>query len=125
MPNDCVVSLSIFLVFGELGQIPNKRTCRSYVVNLVSFPFCPKCRCFWLFQVEHFFRHRMDNCTLHSLNYLKQFPTPLISIVAKFVSFVSGGLAGILLILGFLGESILEGHVSPPPPPTHTHTHHP
>lgn len=62
-------------------------------------------------EVEHFFRHRMDNCTLHSLNYLKQFPTPLISIVAKFVSFVSGGLAGILLILGFLGESILEGHV--------------
>nr|CAB3494168.1 unnamed protein product [Digitaria exilis] len=61
--------------------------------------------------VEHFFRHRMNNCTLHSLNYLKQFPTPLISIVAKFVSFVSGGLAGILLILGFLGESILEGHV--------------
>lgn len=54
----------------------------------------------------------MNNCTLHSLNYLKQFPTPLISIVAKFVSFVSGGLAGILLILGFLGESILEGHVS-------------
>ncbi|CAL4917591.1 unnamed protein product [Urochloa decumbens] len=62
-------------------------------------------------EVEHFFRHRMNNCTLHSLNYLKQFPTPLISIVAKFVSFVSGGLAGILLILGFLGESILEGHV--------------
>ena len=54
----------------------------------------------------------MNNCTLHSLNYLKQFPTPLISIVAKFVSFVSGGLAGILLILGLLGESILEGHVS-------------
>ena len=54
----------------------------------------------------------MNNCTLHSLNYLKQFPTPLISIVAKFVSFVSGGLAGILLILGILGESILEGHVS-------------
>lgn len=62
-------------------------------------------------EVEHFFRHRMNNCTLHSLNYLKQFPTPLISIVAKFVSFVSGGLAGILLILGVLGESILEGHV--------------
>ena len=116
MPNDCVVILSIFLVFG--GQIPNKRTCRSYVANLVSFPFCPKCCYFYLFQVEHFFRHRMDNCTLRSLNYLKQFPTPLISIVAKFVSFVSGGLAGILLILGFLGESILEGHVSTPPPPT-------
>ncbi|XP_062205111.1 autophagy-related protein 9-like [Phragmites australis] len=62
-------------------------------------------------EVEHFFRHRMNNCTVHSLNYLKQFPTPLISIIAKFISFVSGGLAGILLILGFLDESILEGHV--------------
>ncbi|XP_062200971.1 autophagy-related protein 9-like isoform X2 [Phragmites australis] len=62
-------------------------------------------------EVEHFFRHRMNNCTVQSVNYLKQFPTPLISIIAKFISFVSGGLAGILLILGVLGESILEGHV--------------
>lgn len=54
----------------------------------------------------------MNNSAVHSLNYLKQFPTPLISIVAKFVSFVSGGLAGALIIMGFLGESILEGHVS-------------
>ncbi|XP_071684497.1 autophagy-related protein 9 isoform X3 [Lolium perenne] len=62
-------------------------------------------------EVEHFFKHRMNNSTVYSLDYFKQFPTPLVSIVAKFISFVSGGLAGILLILGFLGESILEGHV--------------
>ena len=70
---------------------------------------------YWLqlFQVDHFFRHRMNNSAVHSLNYLKQFPTPLVSIVAKFVSFVSGGLAGALIIIGFVGESILEGHVSP------------
>ena len=55
----------------------------------------------------------MNNSAVHSLNYLKQFPTPLVSIVAKFVSFVSGGLAGALIIIGFVGESILEGHVSP------------
>lgn len=55
----------------------------------------------------------MNNGAVHSLNYLKQFPTPLVSIVAKFVSFVSGGLAGALIIIGFVGESILEGHVSP------------
>ncbi|KAE8791660.1 autophagy protein 9 [Hordeum vulgare] len=61
--------------------------------------------------VDHFFRHRMNNSAVHSLNYLKQFPTPLISIIAKFVSFVSGGLAGALIIMGFLGESILEGHI--------------
>lgn len=69
----------------------------------------------WIFreynEVDHFFRHRMNNSAVHSLNYLKQFPTPLISIIAKFVSFVSGGLAGALIIMGFLGESILEGHI--------------
>ncbi|KAF0929912.1 hypothetical protein E2562_026721, partial [Oryza meyeriana var. granulata] len=62
-------------------------------------------------EVDHFFKHRLNNSTVNSLNYFKQFPTPLVSIIAKFISFVSGGLAGILLILGFLGESILEGHV--------------
>jgi hypothetical protein len=72
----------------------------------------PKTQLFTQFQVDHFFRHRMNNSAVHSLNYLKQFPTPLISIIAKFVSFVSGGLAGALIIMGFLGESILEGHVS-------------
>jgi autophagy-related protein 9 len=54
----------------------------------------------------------MNNSAVYSLDYFKQFPTPLVSIVAKFISFLSGGLAGILLILGFLDESILEGHVS-------------
>uniref|UniRef100_A0A804LH34 Autophagy-related protein 9 n=1 Tax=Zea mays TaxID=4577 RepID=A0A804LH34_MAIZE len=69
----------------------------------------------WIFreynEVDHFFRHRMNNSAVHSLNYLKQFPTPLVSIMAKFVSFVSGGLAGALIIIGFVGESILEGHI--------------
>ncbi|TVU47741.1 hypothetical protein EJB05_07350 [Eragrostis curvula] len=69
----------------------------------------------WIFreynEVDHFFRHRMNNSAVHSLNYLKQFPTPLVSIIAKFVSFVSGGLAGALIIIGFVGESILEGHI--------------
>jgi autophagy-related protein 9 len=69
----------------------------------------------WIFreynEVDHFFRHRMNNGAVHSLNYLKQFPTPLVSIMAKFVSFVSGGLAGALIIIGFVGESILEGHI--------------
>nr|CAB3501422.1 unnamed protein product [Digitaria exilis] len=62
-------------------------------------------------KVDHFFRHRMNNSAVHSLNYFKQFPTPLVSIMAKFVSFVSGGLAGALIIIGFVGESILEGHI--------------
>nr|CAJ30207.1 autophagy protein 9 [Hordeum vulgare] len=62
-------------------------------------------------EVDQFFRHRMNNSAVHSLNYLKQFPTPLISIMAKFISFVSGGLAAGIRHRGFLGESLLEGHI--------------
>lgn len=62
-------------------------------------------------QVDHLFRHRLNNSVLPASDYLKQFPAPLISIVAKFISFVSGGFAAILIIIAFLDESLLEGHV--------------
>ena len=48
---------------------------------------------------------------MHASEYLKQFPSPIISIIAKFTSFVSGGFAAILIIIAFLEESLLEGHV--------------
>jgi len=53
----------------------------------------------------------MNNSVVHASDYLKQFPAPLISIIAKFISFVSGGFAAILIIIAFLDESLLEGHV--------------
>ncbi|KAF3335190.1 autophagy-related protein 9-like protein [Carex littledalei] len=62
-------------------------------------------------EVEHLFKHRMNNSAVHASNYLKQFPSPLISIIAKFISFVSGGFAAILIIIAFLDESLLEGQV--------------
>lgn len=45
-------------------------------------------------------------------DYLKQFPSPILSIIAKFISFVSGGFTAILIIIAFLEESLLEGHVT-------------
>ncbi|XP_009420448.2 autophagy-related protein 9 [Musa acuminata AAA Group] len=69
----------------------------------------------WIFrefnEVEHLFRYRMSNSIVHASNYLKQFPAPLVTIVAKFISFVSGGFAAILIIIAFMDESLLEGHV--------------
>ncbi|KAL3510247.1 hypothetical protein ACH5RR_029648 [Cinchona calisaya] len=69
----------------------------------------------WIFrefnEVDHFFKHRINTSTLHASEYLKQFPSPIISIVAKFISFVSGGFAAILIIIAFLEESLLEGHI--------------
>ncbi|XP_074559062.1 autophagy-related protein 9-like [Curcuma longa] len=69
----------------------------------------------WIFrefnEVDHLFMHRLNNSVVDASNYLKQFPSPLISILAKFVSFVSGGFAAILIIIAFLDESLLEGQI--------------
>ncbi|KAF5738921.1 hypothetical protein HS088_TW12G00117 [Tripterygium wilfordii] len=62
-------------------------------------------------EVDHLFKHRINNSVVHAIDYLKQFPSPIISIIAKFISFVSGGFAAILLIIAFLEESLLEGHL--------------
>ncbi|RDY01180.1 Autophagy-related protein 9, partial [Mucuna pruriens] len=69
----------------------------------------------WVFrefnEVDHLFKHRLNSSVLHASYYIKQFPSPIISIIAKFISFVSGGFAAILIIIAFLEESLLEGHV--------------
>ncbi|KAG8486863.1 hypothetical protein CXB51_020372 [Gossypium anomalum] len=69
----------------------------------------------WMFrefnEVEHLFRHRINSSVMHASEYLKQFPSPVISIIAKFISFVSGGFAAVLIIIAFVEESLLEGHV--------------
>ncbi|KAH0886580.1 hypothetical protein HID58_062676, partial [Brassica napus] len=69
----------------------------------------------WLFrefnEVDHLFKHRINSSAEHASQYLNQFPSPIISIIAKFVSFVSGGFAAVLIIIAFLEESLLEGHI--------------
>ncbi|GLU03645.1 hypothetical protein SLE2022_208340 [Rubroshorea leprosula] len=69
----------------------------------------------WMFrefnEVDHLFKHRINSSIVYASNYLKQFPSPIISIIAKFISFVSGGFAAILIIIAFLEESLLEGHI--------------
>ncbi|KAL8548011.1 hypothetical protein ACS0TY_007345 [Phlomoides rotata] len=69
----------------------------------------------WMFrefnEVDHLFKHRMNSSLVHASDYLKQFPSPMLTIVAKFISFVSGGFAAVLIIIAFLEESLLEGHI--------------
>lgn len=69
----------------------------------------------WIFrefnEVDHLFKHRINGSIMHASDFLKQFPSPIISIIAKFISFVSGGFAAILIIIAFLEESLLEGHI--------------
>ncbi|KAI9122184.1 hypothetical protein K1719_006873 [Acacia pycnantha] len=61
--------------------------------------------------VDHLFKHRINNSEIHASEYLNQFPSPIISTIAKFISFVSGGFAAMLIIIAFLEESLLEGHI--------------
>ncbi|KAH7517360.1 hypothetical protein FEM48_Zijuj09G0055400 [Ziziphus jujuba var. spinosa] len=69
----------------------------------------------WIFrefnEVDHLFKHRINSSVIHASDYLKQFPSPIISIITKFISFVCGGFAAILIIIAFLDESLLEGHM--------------
>ncbi|XP_031112649.1 autophagy-related protein 9 [Ipomoea triloba] len=69
----------------------------------------------WMFreynEVDHLFKHRITSSIVHASDYLKQFPSPIISLIAKFISFVSGGFAAVLIIIAFLDESLLEGHI--------------
>ncbi|KAI4303725.1 hypothetical protein MLD38_039323 [Melastoma candidum] len=69
----------------------------------------------WIFreynEVDHLFKHRITSSIAHSSEYLKQFPSPIVSVIAKFISFVSGGFVAVLLIIAFLEESLLEGYI--------------
>lgn len=62
-------------------------------------------------EVDHLFKHRINSSIVHASDYVKQFPSPILTIVAKFISFVSGGFAAVLIIIAFLEESLLEGHI--------------
>ncbi|KAF5201912.1 Autophagy-related protein [Thalictrum thalictroides] len=69
----------------------------------------------WMFrefnEVDHLFKHRINSSLPHASDYLKQFPSPIVTIIAKFISFVAGGFTAILIIIAFLEESLLEGQI--------------
>jgi hypothetical protein len=65
----------------------------------------------WL-QLDHLFQRRLNASYQHSVAYVKQFPSPIVSMVAKFVSFVTGACAAVLLGVALLDESLLEAQVS-------------
>lgn len=50
----------------------------------------------------------MDASYEAAVKYVGQFPSPLVTLVAKFVAFVAGSFAALLLGLSFLDENLLE-----------------
>eukprot|EP01018_Ginkgo_biloba_P034498 Gb_31273 [translate_table: standard] len=69
----------------------------------------------WIFrefnELDHLFKHRLNASVKHAVDYVRQFPSPIVSLIAKFISFVAGGFAAILIIIAFLDESLLEAHL--------------
>ncbi|XP_057836521.2 autophagy-related protein 9 [Cryptomeria japonica] len=69
----------------------------------------------WLFrefnELEHLFKSRLSGGIEHANDYVRQFPSPVVSLIAKHVSFVAGGLEAILIFIAILEESLLEGQL--------------
>ena len=65
----------------------------------------------WLFrefnELPHFFEERLNLSYESADKYDKQFATPLLSIVARCVSYVTGGVVAVLAILALIDDNIL------------------
>jgi autophagy-related protein 9 len=66
----------------------------------------------FLLQLEHMFKHRLNSSYRHAVEYLKQFPSPVTSMIAKLVSYIAGAFAAVILLISLIDDSLLEGHVS-------------
>eukprot|EP00850_Spirogloea_muscicola_P012653 SM000082S22895 [mRNA] locus=s82:523573:527908:- [translate_table: standard] len=62
-------------------------------------------------EVEHLFNQRLDTSYKYAVDYTKQFPSHILSMVAKFVSFITGAFAAVLLGIALVDESLLEAQV--------------
>lgn len=58
-------------------------------------------------ELEHFFEKRINKSIKFSYEYLKQFPSPILQVICKFICLISGAFIGFFLILSILDESIL------------------
>lgn len=58
-------------------------------------------------ELEHFFEKRINKSIKFSYEYIKQFPSPVLEVICKFICLISGAFIGFFLILSILDESIL------------------
>lgn len=62
-------------------------------------------------ELEHMFKHRLNSSYKHAVEYVKQFPSPIVSMVAKLVSYIVGAFAAVIILISLIDESLLEGHI--------------
>jgi len=58
-------------------------------------------------ELEHFFDRRINSSFKEANNYVLQFPSNELAVVAKFVVFICGSFAGVLVLLSLVDESLL------------------
>jgi len=65
-------------------------------------------------ELPHVFEKRMANSIPHGMSYLKQFHNPWVVVLARCVSFIAGGIVGVILIALNIGnEGVLTIEVLP------------
>lgn len=58
-------------------------------------------------EYKHYFNKRLNKSLSYSNEYIKQFPSPLLEIIGKFIGLIAGTFIGLFLIFSILDESIL------------------
>lgn len=58
-------------------------------------------------ELEHFFEKRINKSIPFANDYIRQFPSPIIDVLCKFICLISGSFIGFLLVLSILDESTL------------------
>jgi hypothetical protein len=62
-------------------------------------------------ELPHQLQERLNRSYAPACAYVGQFPSPLVSMGAKFVAFVVGALAAAIIALALVDERLLEAHI--------------
>lgn len=59
-------------------------------------------------ELPHYVHHRLNASQKAAERYVMQFPSPVLSAISKFVAFVAGSFAAVLLFLALIEDTLLE-----------------
>ncbi|OAE25942.1 hypothetical protein AXG93_1712s1200 [Marchantia polymorpha subsp. ruderalis] len=62
-------------------------------------------------ELDHMFKRRLNASYKYAVEYVKQFPSPIVSMVAKLVAFISGAFAAVLILVALFDETLLQAHI--------------
>jgi autophagy-related protein 9 len=62
-------------------------------------------------ELPHFTQHRLSAAYPNANKYVAQFPSPVVNILAKFVSYVVGSFAAIALVCAMIDDRLLQAYV--------------